>query len=73
MIIRNMNGRMEDMENTLKYDYLIERLRSGEIVKCKSCGKGIYRPMGEKDGLCYNYDCDECGAHIIIEPMIEVK
>lgn len=61
------------METTLKYDYTIERLSAGEIVKCKSCGKGIYRPVGKKEGPCYNYACDVCGDHFIIEPPIEVQ
>lgn len=32
-------------------------MRAGELVKCKSCGKGIYRPVGKRNlGSVWTYE-----------------
>lgn len=68
-----MNGSLVDMETTLKYDYMIERLNAGELVKCKSCGKGIYRPFNPDAKINHSYVCDNCGANVHWDPVVEVK
>lgn len=61
------------METIPKYDFMIERLSSGEKITCKKCGKGIYRPFNPefKDNHCYI--CDNCGDSYHWDPAVEVK
>lgn len=61
------------MENTLKYDFMIERLTAGESVVCKKCGQGIYKPFNPDSKINHAYICDNCGDTVHWDPLIVVE
>ena len=61
------------METIPKYDYMIEKLRNGEEVKCRKCEKGTYKPINPAVKVNYWFRCNYCGAHYHYEPVVEVK
>lgn len=65
----------KECHNGIKFKFydIFKRLITEEQVICRECSKGVYRPVKKKDEPCYNYVCDVCGAHFVVEPMIEVK
>ncbi len=43
----------------------LKKMKNGEEVKCKHCGKGIMRPVGNaKTTSCFI--CDHCGVKLNI-------
>ena len=61
------------MKNIQKYDCMIKRLRAGETVRCEECGKGFYRPSNPASDINHWYICDNCGAHVHWDPVVEVE
>lgn len=44
----------------------LKKLRNGEEVVCKHCGKGVMKPIGDyKTTHCYV--CDNCGNKINLD------
>lgn len=44
----------------------LKKLRNGENVECKHCGKGIIKPVGDcKTTKCFV--CDSCGKRINLD------
>nr|DAL53515.1 MAG TPA_asm: hypothetical protein [Caudoviricetes sp.] len=61
------------METIPKYDYMIEKLRNGEEVKCCKCKKGVYKPINAAAKINNWFQCNYCGDHYHYEPVVEVK
>lgn len=45
----------------------LQKLRKGEEVICKTCGLGIYKPVGTDCKHAHGFVCSECGAKINID------
>ncbi len=59
------------MESILQNIDLFERLHGGEQIKCKVCGKGSIKPMGNKPiEEEYCFECNHCGAHYRYDPVV---
>lgn len=43
----------------------LNKLRNGEVVTCKQCGKGIMKPHGDYR-TTHCFVCDSCGKRINI-------
>ena len=50
----------------------IERLISGERVKCPDCKEGYYAPTCPDAKVCYWYKCDKCGSYFHFDPVVEI-
>lgn len=55
------------MEENINVSALIEKLRTGEKIKCLKCKKGIYVTKQEYLNTSHNFWCDKCGdlLHVI--------
>lgn len=54
-------------------EHIIERLRRGEKIKCKSCKKGIYKTSANDISIAHEFNCDKCGSVIRVTPNVIVE
>lgn len=65
------------VNDTFKEDFsvsdLVERLRTGEIIKCMKCGKGHYVTNLEHMSKSHNFWCNECDdtLHVLSGVTVE--
>lgn len=52
---------------------IIERLREGERIKCEFCKKGYLVTYVEDISKSHGFCCEECGAMINEDPIINIE
>lgn len=52
---------------------LMSRLLKGEQVICKQCGKGVYKPFKPNAKVNHYYICDNCGAQVHWDPVVDIE
>lgn len=61
------------MGNTSSVADLVERLRTGEKIKCLKCGEGHYVTNPEYISTSHSFWCDECNdlLHTTSDTIVE--
>lgn len=50
-------------------DYMVKRLRRGEVVKCPLCENGVLEPIGDYQ-TTYAFKCSECRERLHMSPVV---
>ena len=53
----------------------LERLRSGEKVRCEKCGKGFFVPYATTVDKATYFDCSnpKCDNYVHCDPQIDIE
>lgn len=54
-------------------EHIIDRLRRGEKITCKSCQKGVYKTNANDISIAHEFNCDNCGSVIRVTPNVIVE
>lgn len=57
----------------VKNKSLIERLRLGEKIQCPKCKRGYFITSAKDISISHGFSCDNCGAMINVDPIIDIE
>ena len=61
------------METNRNSTLFLDRLLSGEEVKCNICKKGIYKPFNPECEINHYFICNNCGSRFHWDPVVDIE
>ncbi len=66
------NRKMEKQEYDVN-NVLTMETKAEDHVRCNLCGKGIWIPLNPDSPINHCFQCNNCGEHANIDPMVIVE
>ncbi len=54
-------------------EFLLERLRNGETIRCEKCGIGHYDVSGNNISKNNSFHCDNCDNYVHVNFPVDIE